>query len=528
MSIEAFINLKDHKENFYNNPSCRLINPSKPEIGKIAKQLLEKIIPVIKKKTLLKQWKNTESVVNWFKDISDKPRKSFICFDLVNFYPSITEELLIKALKWAEKYVKISDDEKNIIIQAKKSLLFKNGTPWSKRGNSNFDVAQGSYDGAETCDLVGLFMLSELETLEANVGLYRDDGLMESSARPRALENIKKKICAIFKKQNLAITIEANKKEVNFLDVTLNLENDTFRPFTKPNDIPNYVHRMSNHPGNVTKNIPASVNRRLSVLSSNEQMFKTAAPLYQESLNKSGYDFKLEFNPTAEQRQTPKRNRQRKILYFNPPYSSNVKTNIGRKFLKLIDKHFPPENPLSKIFNRNTVKVSYRTTPNLAQTISAHNTKILKKFEDKPVARQCSCPQNKLCPLDGKCLSENIVYQATVKQSDGQTNTYIGLTSPDFKKRLGNHNKSFRHKRYSHDTTLSTHLWNLKEKNINYDLEWKIMARANPFSPVSGVCQLCTREKFLIIFKPEQATLNSRNEINTPCLHKQNQLLAKT
>ena len=40
---EAFITLKDHKENFQNKPTCRLINPSKPEIGCISKQILEEI-----------------------------------------------------------------------------------------------------------------------------------------------------------------------------------------------------------------------------------------------------------------------------------------------------------------------------------------------------------------------------------------------------------------------------------------------------------------------------------------------------
>ena len=125
-------------------------------------------------------------------------------------------------------------------------------------------------------------------------------------------------------------------------------------------------------------------------------------------------------------------------------------------------------------------------------------------------------------------LSENIVYQATVKQSDGQTNTYIGLTAPAFKKRFANHKKSFKDQKYSRETKLSTHLWNLKEKDIKYDLEWRIMARAKPFCPVKGVCQLRTMEKFFIIFRPESSTLNSRNEINTNCPHKLPRLLTNT
>ena len=256
-------------------------------------------------------------------------------------------------------------------------------------------------------------------------------------------------------------------------------------------------------------------------------MFQTAAPLYQEALKRSGYNYQLKFNPVPENGCNPPRNRKRKIVFFNPPYSANVKTNIGEKFLKLIDKHFPPSNPLSKIVNRNSVKLSYRTTPNMAKIISANNSKILKQLENKPEKRTCSCPKNATCPLDGKCLTDNLIYQATVTH-DGRVNTYIGLTSSDFKTRLANHNKSFNHEKYKHETSLSTHIWALKQENFEYDLKWKIMARAKPFCPVTGVCQLCTRENFYIIYKPELATLNTRSEINTHCRHKQAVLLDNT
>jgi hypothetical protein len=80
---EAFISLKDHKENFENNPKCRLINPAKSESGK------------------LNQWRNTKQVIEWFGNIKDKERYSFISFDIVDFYPSISEKLLDQALSWA-------------------------------------------------------------------------------------------------------------------------------------------------------------------------------------------------------------------------------------------------------------------------------------------------------------------------------------------------------------------------------------------------------------------------------------------
>ena len=117
----------------------------------------------------------------------------------------------------------------------------------------------GSYDGAETCELVGSFLLSQLQNLDVNIGLYRDDGLAVSSARPRDTENIKKEICRVFNLNGLRITIEANKQVINFLDVTFNLSSSTYQPFTKPNTSLQYVHRES-HQSPRRTSPPASTN----------------------------------------------------------------------------------------------------------------------------------------------------------------------------------------------------------------------------------------------------------------------------
>ena len=82
---EAFITLKDHKPNFHNNPTFRLINPSKSEIGKISKQILDRINHKVIESIGLNQWKNTEAVLKWFKNIPNKNLYSFISFDVVDF-----------------------------------------------------------------------------------------------------------------------------------------------------------------------------------------------------------------------------------------------------------------------------------------------------------------------------------------------------------------------------------------------------------------------------------------------------------
>ena len=98
---EAFITLKDHKENFRKKSSCRLINPCKPEIGKVSKQILEKIIREIKEKIRLNQWKNTNDTLTWLSEIKLKNKQSFITLDICDFYPSIDENQLNYALEFA-------------------------------------------------------------------------------------------------------------------------------------------------------------------------------------------------------------------------------------------------------------------------------------------------------------------------------------------------------------------------------------------------------------------------------------------
>ena len=433
-SKDAFITLKDHKPNFANKPTCRLINPTKSEIGKVSKKILDRINSTIAKKHNLHQWKNTAAVIDWFKSINNKQRLSFICFDIEEFYPSISQDLLIKALDFASDYDNITTDERNIIIHAKSSILIHNHQPWQKKGNTTFDVTMGSYDGAETCELVGNFLLSQLQHLNVNVGLYRDDGLAITDATPRDAENIKKEICRIFNNNGLRITIEANKQVINFLDVTFNLNRSSYQPFTKPNTLLQYVHRESNHPPITTKNIPAGINKRLSSLSSDKTSFDQAAPPYQKALDESGYRYTLNYEPNAP---TKRKNRQRNnILWYNPPFSKNVSTNIGHRFLALVDNHFPRDHKLRKIFNRNTIKISYSCMNNTKQIIDNHNKRILNPSGNTSVPadntknnKTCNCRQKNVCPLNGNCLESSVVYQATVTRNDNNTaETYIGLT----------------------------------------------------------------------------------------------------
>ena len=116
-------------------------------------------------------------MLQWYKQLPNKRDSAFVCFDVVEFYPSTSEALLNRALDFASQHVSILAIDRQIIINAKHSLLFSNGQPWKKRNsNTLFDVTMGNYDGAETCELVGCYLLSQLnETPGVEIGLYRDD-----------------------------------------------------------------------------------------------------------------------------------------------------------------------------------------------------------------------------------------------------------------------------------------------------------------------------------------------------------------
>ena len=99
-------------------------------------------------------------MIEWFKANENKQHQSFICFDIEEFYPSISQDLLSRTLDFASAYENITSDERNI-IHAENSVLIHKQQPWQKKGDTTFDVTMGSHDNAQTCELVGNFLLSQ-------------------------------------------------------------------------------------------------------------------------------------------------------------------------------------------------------------------------------------------------------------------------------------------------------------------------------------------------------------------------------
>ena len=241
----------------------------------------------------------------------------------------------------------------------------------------------------------------------------------------------------------------------------------------------------------------------------------------------------MEFK-SKENTGTKKRTRNRKIIYYCPPYSKSVKKDIGRKFLSLIDECFPKGSVLYKIFNRRKVKISYCTMPNIKNHIDKHNARILNKVEITEEDEQCNCKKKEneeevKCPLTikgkKKCLTKGVVYKAVVqcKNRLGQkipSKIYYGSTERTFKDQYNEHQTSINNEKYKNKTTLSTYIWKLKNIGLKPEIKWSIKARGHVFSSGSRSCDLCLTEKLTILQADPKVTVNSRDEILEKCRHK--------
>ena len=524
----AFVTLKDHKEEFRTKKSlpCRLIKPSKCDLGRISKKRLETITQIIRSETKTNQWKSVIETKNWFNGIRNKKKVKFLIFDIVGFYPAITPELLSEAIQWAKHYTTITPKDEILFQEARRSFLFNNDTAYVKRNNPHFDVGMGSYDGAEACEIVGLFLLEKVFSAKIGIrrectGLYRDDGICVVRDQVK-IDTLVKKLRNIFKRYNLELDIKHSLVSADYLDITMNLGTGEYEPYQKPDNEPIYVNKGSNHPPCIVENLPRMIHKMVSDNSSNEKVFNKHKRYYSEALRRSGYSGHMEYVPPKASKGR-KRARWGRIFYFNPAFNMMVKTKVGRKFIDILMECFPKGHPWHKFFNRHTVKLSYSCTRNVASRISAHNAKVLRGKAGSNGG--CNCKNKSECPMENNCLTSSVIYQALIESSEGWFN-YFGMTEYPFKTRYNQHMYDFRTPG-ANGTTLSNKIWDLKNRNKEYKVTWSIVDRAYTYSAGGKSCDLCTSEKMHIAlgrkgFKklPEGCELlNKRSELMSKCRH---------
>ena len=157
--------------------------------------------------------------------------------------------------------------------------------------------------------------------------------------------------------------------------------------------------------------------------------------------------------------------------------------------------------------------------------IASHNKNILANVPTTTPQqpKEFNCRNKTECPLDGKCLQQNVVYQATIT-TDAATESYVGLAT-NFKERYRNHQTSFHHTNRRNETELSKHIWTLKDAKKPFEIKWKVLKRCRPYNNVSKKCNLCRHEKFVIICRKDLCTLNKRNELASSCPHRNRYVL---
>ena len=187
---------------------------------------------------------------------------------------------------------------------------------WVKKDNPEFYVTMNSYDGAELCELVCLYLLDLLTKKfgKQNIGLYRDDGLscFENISEPDR-EEIWEKLFKIFKSNRMSITVECNLIVTDFLDVTFDLKSATYYPYRKPNNEILYINKHSNYPPSIINQILSMISNRISENSCDKNHFDKAASDYNIALKISGFNENVTYIPSLSKCQT----RKRQIIWFS-------------------------------------------------------------------------------------------------------------------------------------------------------------------------------------------------------------------
>ena len=228
-----------------------------------------------------------------------------------NFLNHLRVRLIIPAKNEFGRINKTILDNINMkLFQATKISQWKNTVSTIKWFNSLKDKHLIKFVTFDIKDFYPSINVLSKKYSKNDFGLYWDDGLavLKNKSGPKSGQ-VKKNIQKIFKEHGLDIIIQCNMKVVNYLDVTFNLNDGTYKPYTKPNNEIKYIHKNSNHPPSVTRQIPLSIESRLSTLSFNEKIFQEAVPSYQKALQNSGY---------------------RHTLTYKRPENDNNSTNINK------------------------------------------------------------------------------------------------------------------------------------------------------------------------------------------------------
>jgi len=125
-------------------------------------------------------------------------------------------------------------------------------------------------------------------------------------------------------------------------------------------------------------------------------------------------------------------------------------------------------------------------------------------------------------------MKKEVVYEAHVHvdRPNTESKLYHGLTANTFKVRHNRHKQTFEKKKFHDETELSKYVWKLRQKNINFQIEWRLKEHARPFKPGDKFFSLCNAEQTAIILADRRKSLNKLSEFIAKCRHKKSYMLS--
>ena len=138
--------------------------------------------------------------------------------------------------------------------------------------------------------------------------------------------------------------------------------------------------------------------------------------------------------------------------------------------------------------------------PNIKNIINTHNNKKIIKLPKDNITRSCNCIRKHQCPLNEKCLTNNVLCKASItpNEENSKTKIYSGVSETAFKLKYANHKKTFNNIKHQTNTELSNEYWNIISANKTLNISWEILGTHKLYNQSSKRCLLCLNERLAI------------------------------
>ena len=162
--------------------------------------------------------------------------------------------------------------------------------------------------------------------------------------------------------------------------------------------------------------------------------------------------------------------------------------------------------------------------------ISSHNKKMLSdciqsRNSTETLDKECNCCKKDQCLLEGRCLTSNVVYQATVT-IETSTDSYVGLAT-NFKERYRNHTFLSTSKQKTRNWIIKAHMDTQRQQQA-FQSKVEIIKQCKPYNNITKKCNLCVFENFIIICNKDLCSLNRRNELASSFPHRNTHTSSRT